>query len=386
MSYISAPSSNYKEVIKLELTSNFTISASGGGSWSQTGNDLYLTAIAYPSIAKLTTSRIAVVDESTDTLRAYDWDGTDFSQVGNALSITSLQRPCVTALSSTRVAVTDQNANTLTTYDFDGTDWSATGNSYTMTGLGNRPKCQYYGRANEVVICSDGAGGNLESFSFDGTDWTSASNQVAGSTGGEVNLTMLDTDKIALADKNGALETWEFDGTDWTQTGNTLTITGVSNPCISAFATDQVAFVDAGNEDLRVYQFDGTDWAEIGTELNLALVTNQLLALEWLTGFDFAFLDDQNDDLRVYTNSGGATITDNLANDLFDTIFEAADEFSISGSASNNGSGYTVTTLTDGDNMTVGGALTNETGVFTISIDVQDNDVLTGLNGVFVSR
>ncbi len=86
------------------------------------------------------------------------------------------------------------------------------------------------------------------------------------------------------------------------QIGNDLNIAGVSDLALAALNGTDVAFIDSGNNDLRVYRFDGTNWAQIGNDLNIAGVGFPALAA--LNGTDVAFIDSTNIDLRVYRFDG----------------------------------------------------------------------------------
>ena len=74
-------------------------------------------------------------------------------------------------------------------------------------------------------------------------------------------------------------------------------------PALAALNTTDVAFIDNTNEDLRVYRFDGTDWAQVGSDLNVVVTFNSP-RLTALNGTDVAFIDSSNQDLRVYRFNG----------------------------------------------------------------------------------
>ena len=78
------------------------------------------------SMTRLSDTRIALFEDNSDKLRAYDFDGTDWTLVGNELSIGYLYNGTITALSSSRVAFVAASDNILKVYSFDGTDWTET--------------------------------------------------------------------------------------------------------------------------------------------------------------------------------------------------------------------------------------------------------------------
>ncbi len=80
----------------------------------------------------MTTSRVAVYDQTNHELKTYDEGVSSYSLVGNAFSLpNSAQDCCLTALSATRVVMGFATSNELRVYDFDGTDWSQVGNTLT---------------------------------------------------------------------------------------------------------------------------------------------------------------------------------------------------------------------------------------------------------------
>ena len=84
----------------------------------------------------------------------------------------------------------------------------------------------------------------------------------------------------------------------WSQVGNDLNIADVNRSALAALSSTRVAFIDNFNDDLRVYDFDGTDWSQVGNELAVSGVGGPALAP--LSSTRVAFIDGFNDDLRVY--------------------------------------------------------------------------------------
>jgi hypothetical protein len=104
------------------------------GTWTQVGSDLTLSA-GLTAVTAMTASRIAVATTVSDTIRAYDWNGTTFVQVGNAFSAgVDLSNMSITALSQTDVALFDNGADTVRVFRFDGTNWSDVGTPLSIPG------------------------------------------------------------------------------------------------------------------------------------------------------------------------------------------------------------------------------------------------------------
>jgi hypothetical protein len=86
------------------------------------------------------------------------------------------------------------------------------------------------------------------------------------------------------------------------QVGNDLNIAGITFPAITALSSTRIAFIDDTNDDLRVYDFDGVNWAQTGNDLNIATVA--LPSITALSSTRIAFIDDTNEDLRTYDFDG----------------------------------------------------------------------------------
>ena len=99
----------------------------------------------------------------------------------------------------------------------------------------------------------------------------------------------------------------------WQQVGTSTTISGVSlNAALTALSPNRVAFIDRGNDDLRVYEFNGTMWNQMGSDLNISLAGDAALAA--LSPNRIAFIETWNDDLRVYEFNGSTW--SQIGNDL----------------------------------------------------------------------
>ena len=86
------------------------------------------------------------------------------------------------------------------------------------------------------------------------------------------------------------------------QLGSGLTISGAGAPALAALSSTDVAFIDGGNESLRVYRWNGSSWAQVGSGLWISGIGPAALAA--LNSTDVAFIDSINDSLRVYRWDG----------------------------------------------------------------------------------
>jgi hypothetical protein len=60
-----------------------------------------------------------------------------------------------------------------------------------------------------------------------------------------------------------------------------------------------VAFIDSGNDALRVYRWNGSSWAQVGSAGSISL-SGGIPALAAMNGTDVAFIDSGNKSLRTY--------------------------------------------------------------------------------------
>jgi len=267
--------------------------------WSQLGNDL-IVPTGTPAITALNGTDVAIIDNSTDDLRTYRFNGTDWAKVGNDLPIPIAASgvPAITALSEIDIAFIDTDNKSLRTYRFDGTDWAQVGNDLpiAMTGF---PRLAITALNGTDIAFIDSNNDDLRTYRFDGTDWAQVGNDSSIGPAGFPSITALNTTDIAFIDNDADdLRTYRFDGTDWAQLGNDLPIAGVTSPAITALSGKDIAFIDSNNDDLRTYRFDGTDWAQLGNDLPIATVGTP--AITALSGKDIAFIDQTNNDLRTY--------------------------------------------------------------------------------------
>ena len=119
-----------------------------------------------PGLTYLTSSRVAVCSGSGDQdLIAYDFDGTNWAQVGNALDIQSDTpgQPSMATLTSSRIAFLDQTNDDLRTYNFDGTDWSQMGDDLPISSVAISALA---GLTENTVAMIDITNKNLRTYEF----------------------------------------------------------------------------------------------------------------------------------------------------------------------------------------------------------------------------
>ena len=61
---------------------------------------------------------MAFIDSVNDDLRTYDFNGTDWIKIGNELNISGAATPALAVLTSTRVAFIDDSNESLRVYEY----------------------------------------------------------------------------------------------------------------------------------------------------------------------------------------------------------------------------------------------------------------------------
>lgn len=226
------------------------------------GSGFSISGAGVTAIAQLTTNRIAYLDSVIESLRAYDFDGSNWSLVGSGLTISGIGGIGMCSLSSTRVAIIDPTNGWLRAYDFDGSNWSLTGNSFALTNTS--PKLCALSSSRIAMI--DTTNDQLRAYDFNGTNWSLTGSGLT-LTGFSASLAALSSSRVALLDDgNNGLLAYDFNGSTWSQTGNGTSFGFFSNYGICALSSTVVAIVmdqpAPHTDSLRLifWEFDGTDW------------------------------------------------------------------------------------------------------------------------------
>lgn len=113
--------------------------------------------------AVLSDTRICVVGAE---INIYDWDGSLWSKTGTGTAISNT--PTVAAMTSTRIAIIDDVSNTITAYDYAAGSWSGTGSSGTVVQNNVAP---FPVSSTRVGFVSD-TDNVIKIWDFDGSNWT----------------------------------------------------------------------------------------------------------------------------------------------------------------------------------------------------------------------
>jgi len=278
----------------------------GGGAWALAGSGFSVTNATEPALAGLSSTRVAFIDSTNDSLRAYDFNGSTWSLTGNGLSVATGNNSAIDGMSSSRIVFTDAGSNELRAYDFDGTDWSLTGSGFNLTSIGAPAVA---GLSSTRAAFVDGANDQLRTYDFNGSTWSQTGNSFS-LVNANPALAALSSTRVAYVDgSNDELRAYDFNGTDWSLVGSGLAISTITIPSLAALSSTQVAFVDDGNDSLRTYEFDGSTWSLVsGTSLALTAFTGRT-GLTDMTSSQVAFVDGTNDELRAYSSASTATST-----------------------------------------------------------------------------
>ncbi len=262
------------------------------------GSGLAVATVGAPALAKMSTTRVAFIDDTNDSLRAYDWNGSTWALVGSGLAVAA-GTPALCALSSTRVVYTDTLADTLQAYDFNGSTWSTFGSAFSL-GTVNAPALCALNSTDVVFL--DGTAALLRVFRLTGTSWAAVGNSYDLGVGGNIALCALDANNIVfIGSSNAYLQCYHWNGTDFSINGAPLVFSTTTSPSLCAISETDVIFTADSYNEFHRYRFDGATWREVLPSLALAM---GIPALCGLTGSDVAFIDSTNDSLRTYRFAG----------------------------------------------------------------------------------
>lgn len=242
--------------------------------WAPVGTPYAITGIGVPTIAALSSTRVAVCDDALDSLQSYDFDeGTEtWAPEGNGLSLTN--GACsMSALTTSRVALFKNASTNLNAFDYSAPDWALSG---TGLNIANNSSRQAALSATDIALFRIGVGGPVTYRLTAGT-WGAVGN--FASAANTAIIAALSATRVALIDTTTRdLEMWDWDGTDWTQTGAGLNIANLTTgAAVCALSATRVAVIDTTSgsapDEVQAYEWDdGTEtWAAVGNPSALGL-------------------------------------------------------------------------------------------------------------------
>ena len=247
--------------------------------------DALAIGTAYYLVA-MSPTRIAVADNNTQDLIAYDFDGTQFTQVGAALAIGGLAGPRMAALSSSRIVITNDANGEMKTYDFNGANWSQAGNTFVLPG--NRGLGGVTALSGSRIVGRTIGGGDWRVYDFDGADWAQVGNTFAPPSAEAGGFAAFTGSTFAVSfDVSNEIRAYQFDGTNISQVGNTLGIVlSVSN--IIAMAIDKIVLANTTGTLISQYKWDGTDFILVGATLTVVGMGGPVMSAFGQNRFIFA--------------------------------------------------------------------------------------------------
>lgn len=246
------------------------------------------------SIAAVTSSRLVVFNDTSDSLSVFDLVGGTLVDQTINLTISGSGLSAVARLGNTRVAWVDDTNDSLRTYDFyvaggqqptlsppllssgsimyspavtgGATGWVQIGNELTVSG-----SKQIISAMSSSRIAMLLPGSQLRVYDFNGTDWTlNASFGVSGTGWGSV--AGLDATNFAFVDELSlTIRKYNLSGGAISQVGSSISIpSAVLSPAMAAMGPNRVALCDQSNKQLICYDFNtGTNtWSQVGSALS----------------------------------------------------------------------------------------------------------------------
>jgi hypothetical protein len=223
-------------------------------TWSAIGSSLNIGAAA---ISAFTSSTIAYVNATSQTLGTYSFNGSSWSLVGTALSVPmTASHVGITTLSSTQIAYIDDGNQQLRTYSWNGSTWSQVGSSFSLPNVYSIATL-----SSTRVAGYDNVGGDVKAYDWNGSTWSQTGSAFFDNAAVIVGL---DSSTIALLDTTFAeFESLTFDGTNWTRSSAIATV-GVAgdNVSIAALSSAKVVIYTQSDTTLGVYDYDGSCWTK----------------------------------------------------------------------------------------------------------------------------
>lgn len=252
-----------------------------GINWIQVGRSFDLTPSSIRSIAVLSSTRIALVNEdSNDQLITYDFDGINWIQVGNSLNVGNSDEVSITALTSSRIVYYSNNNHELRTYDFDGTNWSLLGftdlfnNDRHITNLSNTRVVTVYddGNSNKILNVYDlnTIDGTWSSFGIPySINGTNAINQIVALNNSQIAI-YLGNDLLV---NHSDIETYTFDNV--LGTWSDANINGEFNngsritKLPSSQTIDDIVITSTTNDTIQRFTTNGNSWDTLGNSYDV---------------------------------------------------------------------------------------------------------------------
>lgn len=268
---------------------------------SQIGTGLSLAGIVGFAITALSSTEIAFIDETSDELRTYQWDGAAWTLVGAGLSLTTVTSASITRMTASDIAFIDIASDELRWYHWNGAAWALVGTPLAIAGGIAFPGIVAINNTDVAYV--DSTNDELRLYRWDtGTGtWAMIGTGLSIPGIGQVGMAALNETDIAVIDN--ALDTlrtyrWDTGTNTWSLVGAALSIPGLTSVTITALNVTDVAFCDNSIQFFRVYRWDGAAWSVASDDFNPGTFASPRFAA--LNGTDIATLDDTNEELRTY--------------------------------------------------------------------------------------
>lgn len=243
---------------------------------------LPLGPVTWTDIAVLDSSHIAVVMQGLDRLQTFEVvedpppGGWVIREVGNHYSFAGgFAFPNVAALDSSTVAVVNRSDYTLRTFSFDGSDWSQVGSSLGgFWGWGSMAALD----SITVAVVNDYTPGEheLNVYEFNGSEWYQLTTQTLFRDG-QAWIAALDSQTIAyLKERSGGddaeLGVYSYETGSWVSVGTSHDFGPRYYAAMAALDENRVVVIDDTTDTMRTYsraaanvylRYDGTGNVEL---------------------------------------------------------------------------------------------------------------------------
>lgn len=218
-------------------------------------------------------------------------------------------------LNDTDIAILDDTTNHIRAYTFNGTTWSVKGTAISLTIANGQSAIWNMNADNEIAVTNSAY--QIQAYTWNGSTFSTKGNASAAlptSSTYRVGCGLTTSIAIIISQTLNNIEAWEFDGTDWTllkrqdsffRTGN------VPSSGMLGRISDTEFFRCGTNESIATFEFDGVDTFSHPTDALDELVnTKQMEDFAYLTPTRLATYNEPDDEVQIHNKVGGQWIRD----------------------------------------------------------------------------
>lgn len=157
--------------------------------------------------------------------------------------------------------------------------WSQVGNSLSISTFSSNDDSSITGLSDDTIALYHEANDELQAYDFNGTNWATKGAPRAFSSNGYTDICAL-TDTLVAGGYFAFNRIYAntFNGTTWTL-GNFLSVPSYGGAVMESIGGFNIAFMDGTNQQLRAYNFNGSTFVLVGSGLNIGVAIQSMAKL-----------------------------------------------------------------------------------------------------------